>query len=108
MIPFKEISDFAKMPLKTRYNLLIGLVVFCLCSVIVYYEKKIIKRDETHRITVTGIVNRYSAREAALEAKVDFCNQNYLLYLQKSEKEYRELLFEAKKLKQEIKDENIK
>lgn len=90
------------MPLRTRYNLLLGCIIVVLCAVIVNYERKLSIRDEDNRTTINSIVIRYTAREAALENKVEICNQSYLQYLQKSESEYRELLFVAKKLKEEI------
>lgn len=108
MITFDQLRQWSKMPVKQRYNLTVGIIIVVLCAVIIYYEKKVNLKNEQHRLAITSIVDRYTTREASLEAKLDVCNQNYLLYLQKSEKEYRELLFEAKKLKEKIEDEDIK
>ena len=99
---FDHLKIWAEMPLKTRYNLLVGSIIVVLCLVIINYERKLNLKDEDRRTTINSIVTRYTAREAALENKVEICNQSYLLYLQKSEKEYRELLFEAKRLKEKI------
>jgi len=104
---YENIKEWAKMPLKQRYNLLIGVIIVALCWVIIHYEKKVNRNNEQYRTTINSIVTRYRGDKAALEAKLEVCNQNYLLYLQESEKEYKELLFEAKKLKETI-DENIK
>lgn len=90
------------MPLKTRYNLLLGSIIVVLCLVIINYERKLNLKDESYRNDINSNTIRSTAREAALENKVEICNQSYLLYLQKSEKEYRDLLFEAKKLKEKI------
>lgn len=104
----ENLKYWANLPLPKRYNIVIAMIVMTLCSVIIHYEKKVVAQNEQHKDAINRIVNRYIARETALEAKLDICNQNYLLYLQKSEAEYRELLFQAKKLKEKIEDENIK
>lgn len=100
----RNIISWSKMPLKQRYNVLIALVVVTLCGVIVHYEKKVNINAENHRTVINNIITRYTNREAVLEARLEVCNQNYLLYLQKSEKEYKELLFQAKKLEENLDD----
>lgn len=104
----ENLKYWANLPVSKRYNIVIAMIVITLCSVIVHYEKKVILKDEEHRDSVNSIISRYTAREAALEAKLEICNQNYLLYLQKSEAEYRELLFQAKRLKEKIEHEDVK
>ena len=103
---YENLKEWSNMPADKRLNMLVGIIIALLCTVIIYYERKVNARNENNRAAVSELVVRYSAREAALEAKVDMCNANYLQYLQTSEKEYRELLFEAKKLKEQV-DENI-
>lgn len=103
---FDNIKEWGELPVQKRYNVLIGGIIVVLCAIIINYERKLNKKDEDMRVAVNGLVVRYTAREASLENKVEICNQAYLQYLQKSEKEYRELLFEAKQLKAKI-DENI-
>lgn len=99
---FEKLTSWSKMPPRQKLNVLIGAIVIVLCSIIIHYERKEAKTREENRNIIASIVTRRDAREAALEAKVEICNQSYLQYLQKSEKEYRDLLFEAKKLKEKI------
>lgn len=99
---FEKITAWSNMPPRQRLNVLIGAIVVVLCIIIMYYERKLTKNEQDHRNTIASIITRRDAREAALSAKVEICNQSYLQYLQKSEEEYRELLFEAKELKKKI------
>ncbi len=93
------------MPLKQRYNMLLGAVVIVLVVVIVWFSNEITNVRNESRATISSIVTRYSAREAALQSKLEICNDERLQRLIASEKEYRELLFQAKKLKEKL-DEN--
>lgn len=99
---YENIKGWTEMPLKQRLNFLIGGIIVILCFIIIHYEWKISENRKEYNQIISEIVTRRDAREAGLEAKVDICNQSYLQYLQKSEAEYRELLFQAKKLKEKI------
>ena len=90
------------MNLKQRYNMLLGAVLVVLVIVIVWFSNEIKSVRNESSDAINSIVTRYTAREAALEAKLEVCNQERLQRLIKSEKEYRELLFEAKKLKEKL------
>ena len=93
------------MTLKQRYNMLLGAILIVLVSVIMYFSYEVKSVRNESRDTLNAVVTRYTAREAALEAKLEICNEERLQRLIKSEKEYRDLLFQAKKLKEKI-DEN--
>jgi Fe-S cluster biosynthesis and repair protein YggX len=95
---FKKIKEWSKMPLEQRYNVIIALIVLTLCTVIIHYENKVNTENEQHRTTINSIVTRYRGDKAALEAKLETCNENYRTYLQESEKEFKALLFEAQRL----------
>jgi len=90
------------MSLAQRYNMLLGAVVVVLVAVIIFLKNDINDVRAESRDTISSVITRYTAREAALEAKLEVCNQERLERLIKSEKEYRDLLFEAKKLKEKL------
>lgn len=102
MLSFNQIKEWSKMSLAQRYNMLLGAVVVVLVAVIIFLKNDINDVRAESRDTINGVITRYTAREAALEAKLEVCNQERLERLIKSEKEYRDLLFEAKKLKEKL------
>lgn len=92
---FQKIKTWAEMPDQQKLNFLIGIVIVAMSWVIYFMDTKIseVKAEKAaQRI-------EHVTREASMEAKLDVCQQNYLIYLQKSEREYRDLLFEARRLK---------
>jgi len=93
------------MSLAQRYNMLLGAIVVVLVAVIIFLKNDINDVRAESRDTINGVITRYTAREAALEAKLEVCNQERLERLIKSEKEYRDLLFEAKQLKQKLEEQ---
>lgn len=95
---YKDVKEWSKMPLEQRYNIIIALIVLTLCGVIIHYENKVNTENEQHQTTINRIVTRYRGDKAALEAKLDACNENFRLYLEENEKEFKALLFEAQKL----------
>ena len=102
MLSYEQIKDWANMPLNQRYNMLLGAVVVVLVGVIMFFSNEIKNQKVEYQAAVNSLNTRYTAREAALETKLDICNQERLQRLIKSEQEYRELLFQAKKLKEKL------
>lgn len=103
MSPFNKVKEWSEMTLPMRYNFLLGTIVVVLSFVIIHlyvYEIPQIKDD--HKNTINSIVDRYTARESAIQARLEVCNENYIRYLENNEKTLRELLFEARKIKQKV------
>lgn len=103
---WEKIKSFSKMPLEQRYNIVLALVVVALGYIVYKQDHKLKTQDAQHKNTINSIVTRFRGDIANCETQLKSCNESYLLYLQTSEKEYRELLFEAKKLKEKI-DEDV-
>lgn len=103
-----KLFQWSKMPPEQQVKIILAVVVMALCSVIIHYENKVKRNENEFHDIINRINTRHINRESVLEARLEVSNQNYLLYLQKSEREYKDLLFEAKKLKEKIVNENIK
>lgn len=91
---FEKLLIWSKLTIRQRLNFLMALIIVILGWQILTLRQDL--KDEQLRCAI---------RKGDIEKRLDFCNQNYLLYLQTSERELRELLFEVKQLKRE-RDEN--
>jgi len=104
---FNKLIIWSNLTPTKKLNFLVGVVIVALSSVVIHYENKTMALNEEHTNTVNRNFTRYSAREAALQAKIEICNQNYFLYLQENEKEYKQLFLEAKSIKAKTNENDI-
>ena len=99
---YDKIKGWSEMPPTQKLNFLIGAIIVVLCVVIMHYEYQLSETRERKNLEIREIKTLHATRQAALEAKVDICNQNQLEYLRQSEQDYRELLFQFKRVKEKI------
>lgn len=100
---FEKIKVWTEMSPGQRLTFLTGTIIVVLSIVIIHYENKTKSLNEHYTNVINNINSRCAIDKARMEAKLETCNQNYLLYLQESERDYRELLFEFKRIKEKIK-----
>lgn len=92
---FDQILTWSKLPLKTRYNFLLGTIIFVLISsvagIITHYERKITKNRNERATTINRIVTRYRADLLICNEKLEENNKQFILYLKKSNKELQDI-----------------
>lgn len=99
---FNQIKIWSQLPLKQRMNMLMGAIIVVLCFVIVNDQYQLYKADKKLINTTDKINAEHAIIVTILQTRIDECNKSYLQYLQKNEKETRDILFEVKKVKEEI------
>lgn len=97
---FEKLFKLSEQPLQVRYNFLLLGIIVALCFLIWFMNGLIVaKKEEKSNQHIEHV-----AKEASYEARLSVCQDQYLRYLEKSEREYKELLFETKRLKEKSHD----
>ena len=96
------IDTFSKWPVERRYNYLILFIIFIFGSVIVYQNNELNNVRKEHNLIISDMRIRNASDQAILEAKLDVCQQSYLDYVKENKEEYQELLYQTRKLREDI------
>lgn len=104
------INKWVDLPIKKKIAYITGVNIAVLICVIIflfkYFDNKITKLENEkvtlkneYTVNLNMVTNRYDALLSAEQKKTQDCNDNFIKYLEKNEKEVRDILFKYEKLK---------
>lgn len=108
----KLLKSWVNLSSEKRLTYLTGAIIITLISVIcfgyVHYEDMLTQykienttmRNE-YKNVVSNVTTRYDSIIANKEKETRICNQRFLNYMEKNEKELKEMLFKVNELKKE-------
>lgn len=114
---FKQLLDtWVNLEDKKKVSYITGIVIVILCLVIyggfIHYENKLTEAENEktrirneHTIVVNGIISRYNGLLDHERQEKEECEDNFVRYLEKNEKETRDLLFNSEKLEKKLNKE---
>lgn len=70
-----------------------AVIIIIMASIIIYYERKITNVENEHKMVVDKLNSRTDMLLGASEERVRICQENFQQYLEKNEKEVRDILF---------------
>jgi len=96
------IFKWGNLNLQTRYNILIGAIVVVLGYVIIHLNTNIKALENEIRTNTVDCNARIDAIRDSCDREISLCKESFLEYLKNNEKEVRDILFEAKKIKEVV------
>lgn len=88
-------------PAKKVSYITAGIIIF-LASTIIHYERKVTRMENEYKVSTDKLVNRYDLLLNASEERTRLCNENFNKYLERNEKEVREILFKYEEYRKKV------
>jgi hypothetical protein len=98
---FKHIESWANMPLKRRYNVLLGTVIVVLGYVIINRQNALELERNEYKISIDRCNNRHDIISDIYDKKMEVYQNNFLEYIKEHEKDLRQFQIEFKKVENE-------
>lgn len=86
---WKLISEWNNLSPEKKLTATLAIIIFSLVTVILYYESKLNRIESAYK---KDLKEKEKENEAVLK--------NHILYMQKSEREYRDIVLDIRKLKE--------
>jgi len=95
----KILEKWVNLEPAKRITYITAVIIIVLSTVIIYYERKLTRLDNEHAMAIDKLNTRTDMLLGASEERVRDCQQNFNAYLERNEKEVRDILFKYEEYK---------
>jgi len=95
----KILDKWVNLEPTKRITYITAIIIIVLSTVIIYYERKLTRIENEHAMAIDKLNTRTDMLLGASEERVRDCQNNYNAYLERNEKEVRDILFKYEEYK---------
>lgn len=102
---FEKILDkWINLEAVKKVSYITGVIIICSISFNIYQAREITNIQNEHRMAVDKLNSRTDMLLGASEERLRDCQENFRAYLERNEKEVREILFKYEDYRKKVKE----